>query len=220
MANLLRPEKRKILGYNIKIEDSDKFRYSQTNENNKLQDIDPLLIDKAWQNNRNERFKSRQDELSEHLQSRKLLNDQMDVDSEEDFLKGTYVEPGGHSYISEQWNDKNKNNIKDMNPGHTGWIPGYPHVGPGNKILQKPTNEIDAVARIHDIKYDLAKTNEEIRAADREFLESMSKIEPKTWGQTAVKQTARLGIKTKQIVENTLGKTLYPSGLTDGKYYR
>lgn len=99
--------------------------------------------------------------------------------------------------------------------GHDGWLNNYPHVGPGNKILSKATNAIDNVARNHDIAYMNSLTNEQIRAADREFIEAMKAVPPNTWGETAVKYAAIGGIKAKQLVEGTLGKTLYPSGLRE-----
>lgn len=118
--------------------------------------------------------------------------------------------------FNEQFLIKNKTALDFHNAyGHEGWLNNYPHVGPGNKILSKATNAIDNIARNHDIAYMNSLTNEEIRAADREFIDAMKSIPPNTWGETAVKYAAIGGIKAKQLLEGTIGKTLYPSGLRE-----
>lgn len=43
------------------------------------------------------------------------------------------------------------------------WIPGYPHVGPGNQILEEASNSPGNITRDHDIAYDRVKTEEDIR---------------------------------------------------------
>lgn len=45
-------------------------------------------------------------------------------------------------------------------------FPNYPHIGPGNQILQQGTNPLDEIARAHDIAYGLARTYQDIKEAD------------------------------------------------------
>lgn len=101
----------------------------------------------------------------------------------------------------------------NKNTGHDGWINEYPHVGPGNKILPTANNPIDNIARQHDIAYTNAKTRQDIQTADEAFIEEMKKTSPDSWKGTGVKLASIAGIKTKSVIENTLGKTLYPAGL-------
>lgn len=111
--------------------------------------------------------------------------------------------------------------MKRVNEGHEGWFKNYPHVGPGNKILPEATNPIDNIAREHDIAYGKAKTKEDIYKADQEFLNKMSEIDSKSWSDTGVKSIAKLGIKGKTVIEQTLGRVIYPSKVntTERKYY-
>ena len=95
--------------------------------------------------------------------------------------------------------------------GHDGWFKNYPHVGPGNKILSKSTNEIDEIARQHDIAYSNAKTTYDVIEADKIFLEHLSKIQPQTWGASVMKQLGLIGIGAKANIEHYTGKIWYPS---------
>lgn len=50
-------------------------------------------------------------------------------------------------------------------------LPGYNYLGPGTyDFSQKPVNEADKVAREHDLAYANAKSDEDIRKADRESI--------------------------------------------------
>lgn len=114
---------------------------------------------------------------------------------------------------------KEQNRLKLPTNEHDGWIKDYPHVGPGNKILPKATNNIDNIARNHDIAYGNAKTKTEIHQADKEFVKEMSKIEPKTWGESAIKHGSKLAISAKNKVEEISGHVFYPSEVNNlGKY--
>lgn len=108
---------------------------------------------------------------------------------------------------------KNVNNTTTTTEqtGHSGYLENYPHVGPGNKILNKAKNVIDNIARTHDIAYGTAKTPTDVLKADEEFIKDMGKVEPKTWGETAVKHISKLGIQAKKNIEQITGHVFYPS---------
>lgn len=91
-----------------------------------------------------------------------------------------------------------------MNP-----FPGYPHIGPGNKILDKANNALDAIAREHDIAYNIAKSTEDIAEADKRFINKLSEFETTSVYEWLVVQISRFGILTKFYIENIIG-VVYP----------
>lgn len=90
-------------------------------------------------------------------------------------------------------------------------LPGYPHVGPGNEIAPKTSdNYLDNIARKHDIAYSSAKKYDDIRAADDEFIRDFKKhTNHDSMYDWVVKQIGLYGIATKRFAESQLG-LLYP----------
>lgn len=88
-------------------------------------------------------------------------------------------------------------------------IPGYPHLGPGNPIYPVSFNDIDDLARKHDIAYSKAKNYKDVQEADEQFLQDMNGIDNKTVGRWFVKQIGIGGISVKYALERKLG-VLYP----------
>lgn len=106
-------------------------------------------------------------------------------------------------------------------------VPGYNYLGPGNPIDNgPPTNKIDEVARKHDLDYDEAERTfastgnieqafENIHKADKEFLRSVSELEPGTYSEFFGKYIGQAGIGIKSQVEGILHSTLYPKFESD-----
>lgn len=90
------------------------------------------------------------------------------------------------------------------------WIPNHPHVGPGNPIYPWAKNEVDAIARTHDIEYGAARSVWDVYKADQKFLDRMNAIKPETRSQWWAKQIGSLGIKAKYSFERRFG-VAYPT---------
>lgn len=97
--------------------------------------------------------------------------------------------------------------------GHEGWFKKYPHMGPGNKIKESALNELDNIAREHDIAYKNAITDADVYEADKIFLSAIDKYKSTSWTDSGIKLLAKTGINLKTSVEQTLDKVLYPPGL-------
>lgn len=124
-------------------------------------------------------------------------------------------------HIAQQSADARAKIVKDyityIDPIHTGWIRDYPHMGPGNDILPAALNELDDIARKHDIAYHNAKTWNDIYKADQEFIYWIGHYTPDKWKDFAVKHVGKLGIQIKHSVEKYLTGVIYPRGLSKGK---
>ncbi|CAH0549896.1 unnamed protein product [Brassicogethes aeneus] len=57
-------------------------------------------------------------------------------------------------------------------------LPNYPHIGPGNPIYGSSSNEMDEIARKHDLAYLEAKSPIDVMKADEIFLNNMKAYEP------------------------------------------
>lgn len=107
-------------------------------------------------------------------------------------------------------------NINNFN----GFVPlPYKYLGPGNSLTRgEPYNQIDAHAKEHDIAYDSAKTQEDIRRADIKLLgEASNHIVEGISGRGSISDTvgsalAGLGIGAKYLLEKQTG-VLYPKNL-------
>lgn len=143
------------------------------------------------------------------------------------FMEGFFpdnpnVNKDDENRIAQQSADARSKIVKDyityIDPIHTGWIRDYPHMGPGNDILPAALNELDDIARKHDIAYHKAKTWNDIYKADQEFIHWISHYTPDKWKDFAVKHIGKLGIQIKHSVEKYLTGVIYPRGLSKGKY--
>lgn len=125
-------------------------------------------------------------------------------------------------HIAQQSADARAKIVKDyityIDPIHTGWIRDYPHMGPGNDILPAALNELDDIARKHDIAYHKAKTWNDIYKADQDFIYWIGHYTPDKWKDFAVKHIGKLGIQIKHSVEKYLTGVIYPRNLSKGKY--
>ncbi|CAH0563128.1 unnamed protein product [Brassicogethes aeneus] len=70
-------------------------------------------------------------------------------------------------------------------------FPNYPHLGPGNPIFDAAANEMDNIARTHDIAYQEAKSPLDIYKADERFLRSMEGYQSKG------DETVEIAVKNK-----------------------
>lgn len=80
------------------------------------------------------------------------------------------------------------------------WLPGYPHVGPGNHILAEGANLLDSIARDHDIAYGNAHTESDIYKADCEFLKRVLELEPEGIYENVVGWLCYAGIKVSIVL--------------------
>lgn len=88
-------------------------------------------------------------------------------------------------------------------------FPGYPHIGPGNTILQESTNKLDNIARAHDIRYAIAIRNTQIAEADQIFINEIENYSPETLYEWCIKYISYIGILTKFKLERIIGP-IYP----------
>lgn len=102
-------------------------------------------------------------------------------------------------------------------------LPGYNYLGPGNSLNKgEPTNKADALAEIHDKEYSNAKSEEDIRSADRNFIGNQLKNIPSSLSEGNFKEatgslTGALGIGGKYLIESATG-VQYPSSF-QSKYF-
>lgn len=82
---------------------------------------------------------------------------------------------------------------------------GHRYLGPGNKLKNgEPVDEDDEIARIHDNLYDRAKTEEDIREADRDAIKHFWEL------QSPHGYLGAAGLAAKYGVESLTG-VLYPN---------
>lgn len=82
--------------------------------------------------------------------------------------------------------------------------PGYKYLGPGNDVdLGEPVNDADAIARYHDLEYELAQKWNDIRDADRDALKGFADSfrQKPTLGALV----GLVGIGTKYGIESVVG---------------
>lgn len=90
-------------------------------------------------------------------------------------------------------------------------LPGSKYIGPGNDLdLGEPTNQVDALARLHDIAYSKASSYNDIALADDNFLSDLENVAPQSVAEFLHKRAASLGINFKRAVESQIGG-IYPS---------
>lgn len=99
--------------------------------------------------------------------------------------------------------------ILQSKPPNMAIMPGMPHVGPGNPVYYKAYNDLDEIARIHDIAYSNAESPLDIYKADKQMLYTLENTETNTAYEWFVKQVATYGIRTKHTFELMYG-VLYP----------
>ncbi|CAH0562748.1 unnamed protein product [Brassicogethes aeneus] len=88
-------------------------------------------------------------------------------------------------------------------------LPKYPHIGPGNPIYGSSENELDEIARQHDIAYKNAKSPLDILKADEIFLSDMKAYETEGIYDWIVNKISYGGIYIKHNFEKKYG-VLYP----------
>ena len=84
-------------------------------------------------------------------------------------------------------------------------LPFSRHIGPGNAILPEGSNEIDNIARAHDIAYDRASEASEIVEADEKFVNNLWDSAPRNYVETLQKYAGLIGISAKKGVEGVIG---------------
>lgn len=96
-------------------------------------------------------------------------------------------------------------------------LPGYKYLGPGNSLNRgQPVNAVDEDAREHDLLYNNAKTEQEVRYADDHFISKtldhvVNAINLKETPKSAIGAAVGLaGIGIKKGIENHTG-VIYPS---------
>ena len=90
-------------------------------------------------------------------------------------------------------------------------LPGSRYIGPGNSLDSgRPTNKFDSIAQIHDIEYDQAHSESDIREADVEFLINTYNSEAETPTEQFHKYVGLVGISVKYAVESLTG-VIYPT---------
>lgn len=86
------------------------------------------------------------------------------------------------------------------------------YMGPGNSLVRgKPDDRVDAIAREHDIAYEQAKTQDDIKAADRRMIDQLIQLDPSGY-EYAKKLIGQGGIEFKSWFESKFG-VMYPKGL-------
>ena len=82
------------------------------------------------------------------------------------------------------------------------------YMGPGTHVVERvqrrdpPRTEMDKVSMAHDIRYNNAKTKEEIRAADRKFIQAADQVERQGKDSMFNIRLGRGGIKVKMALED------------------
>nr|QVW56839.1 MAG: putative structural protein VP1 [Phylloscopus inornatus ambidensovirus] len=91
-------------------------------------------------------------------------------------------------------------------------FPGYNYLGPGNPLDNgEPVNEVDDIAKQHDIAYENAYTPKQINKAD---IDAIAKFKEHILGSHAVAATAGYtGLTAKRDYEALAG-VVYPSSAT------
>jgi len=95
-------------------------------------------------------------------------------------------------------------------------LPGHHYIGPGNTISDTdPVDTDDAIARIHDIAYEHAKTQEDVQEADRhgasDFLtDAIHNSNPHS-------VLGYVGLKAKEHIESVVG-VQYPANLPSSTF--
>lgn len=86
-------------------------------------------------------------------------------------------------------------------------LPGSNHIGPGNQIKDVPIlSKADGVARVHDISYNKAISQQDVREADRRAIKSF-------WGTKSVQgKIGAVGLGLKYGAESIFG-VKYPANL-------
>jgi len=86
------------------------------------------------------------------------------------------------------------------------------YAGPGTDLSQRlkdesiPINDVDKISKVHDIRYALAKTPEDINAADKQMLKSIIKSKDSLINRVP----AGLIIGAKYGINKAFGKMIYP----------
>lgn len=82
------------------------------------------------------------------------------------------------------------------------------YMGPGTNLItrlkkgDKPRTESDKVARQHDIRYALSKTDADVRAADKKMVQSLKKIQAAKKDSSLNTQIGIRGIQSKMVAED------------------
>lgn len=112
--------------------------------------------------------------------------------------------------LNDIWNYKSSNtDILNTRPKNWALIPNNPHIGPGNPIYYKSYNELDEIARQHDISYSHAESPLDIYKADMKMLKQLDSYQADSIWPWFVKQIASNGIKYKHSFELQYG-VVYP----------
>ena len=110
---------------------------------------------------------------------------------------------------------RNKNPLKDgeRHPilyTEKGFMPGS-YMGPGTDLLRKIKNDVkpvsksDKTAQAHDLRYTLAKSPDDVRAADKRMIEVLDRIQKEKGDYRFNIYQGKIGIKTKMALEDKLG---------------
>jgi len=93
-------------------------------------------------------------------------------------------------------------------------LPLSKNIGPGNVPNPSTSNWVDGVAYAHDIAYGSAKTQQDIRAADSEFINQVLRVPDSNPIVAGHQLLSLLGIGLKKGVENVFGP-VYPNNLPE-----
>jgi len=93
-------------------------------------------------------------------------------------------------------------------------LPLSKNIGPGNVPNPSTSNWVDGVAYAHDLSYGSAKSQQDIRAADSEFINQVLRVPDANPLVAGHQLLSVLGIGIKKGVENVFGP-VYPANLPE-----
>lgn len=92
-------------------------------------------------------------------------------------------------------------------------VPRHNYLGPGNPLNNgEPVDKDDAIARVHDNEYSVARHQQDIFDSDWKAVKEFGRDFVANSNFHSLLGAAGLGVKTG--VERTLGQVLYPSGMS------
>ncbi|UUA80618.1 putative VP1 [Haiju virus] len=124
------------------------------------------------------------------------------------------VAGGAVAWLASSYDSKSK---EDQSPRRGLVLPGTKYVGPGNDIhIDAPQHEADAVAKEHDVAYQLlideGKTG---KLTEEQFKQKLFKIDKEAIDKFAQDKSwqsfvGNYGLKFKTYLEQTINKAIYP----------
>jgi len=136
----------------------------------------------------------------------RLAGTGINSDLKQNVKEATYNALYGTGIIQKSKDIIGKKLFTNYSPSYPGeqHLPGYNFCGPKTHLEErlargdKPVNKLDSICKTHDIAYSNAKTKQDIRKADKEFIKTVDNLKEKSISGVL----AKTAIKTKVLGEN------------------